>query len=138
VSRPERSDTGFSLISAIFLLVIVSAACAAMLGMVGAERRGSTLGILGSRALQAARSGIEWATAKAVANPANCPSATFALTEGALTGFSVAVTCSRTQHDENGSPWSTFRLRSDAQRGTFGSFDYAFRRVESTVTVAGP
>jgi MSHA biogenesis protein MshP len=133
-----KASAGFSLVSAIFLLVIVSAACAAMLGMVGAERRGSTLGILGARSLQAARSGIEWATAKAVANPANCPTGTFALTEGALSGFSVTVTCTRTQHDENGSPWSTFRLRSEAQRGAFGSFDYAFRRVESTVTVAGP
>ncbi len=129
---------GFSLISAIFLVVVVSGACAAMLGMVGAERRSSTLGILGSRALQAARSGVEWATAKAVANPAACPTGTFNLTQGALGGFQVTVTCTRTQHDENGSAWSTFRLRSDAQRGSFGSFDYAFRRVESTVTVAGP
>ena len=129
---------GFSLISAIFLIVVVSAAASAMLGMVGAERRSATLGILGSRALQAARSGIEWATAKAVTNPAVCPTATFNLSQGALNGFQVTVTCTRTQHDENGSPWSTFRLRSDAQRGAFGSFDYAFRRVESTVTVAGP
>ena len=129
---------GFSLISAVFLVVVVSAACAAMLGMVGAERRSSTLGILGSRALQAARSGIEWATAKAVGNPAACPTGTFNLSQGALGGFQVTVTCTRTQHDENGSTWSTFRLRSDAQRGSFGSFDYAFRRVESTVTVAGP
>ena len=78
------------------------------------------------------------ATAKAVVNPAVCPTSTFNLSQGSLNGFQVTVTCTRTQHDENGSPWSTFRLRSDAQRGTFGSFDYAFRRVESTVTVAGP
>ena len=133
-----RARDGFSLVSAIFLLVVVSAAAAAMLGMVGAERRSATLGVLGSRALQAARSGIEWATAKAMTNPAVCPAASFGLNEGALQGFSVTVTCTRTQHDENGSTWSTFRLRSDAQRGSFGSFDYAFRRVESTVTVAGP
>jgi MSHA biogenesis protein MshP len=129
---------GFSLISAIFLVVVVSAACAAMLGMVGAGRRSATLGIVGSRALQASRSGIEWATAKAVANPAVCPTATFNLNQGSLRGFQVAVTCTRTQHDENGSAWSTFRLRADAQQGSFGAFDYAFRRVESTVTVAGP
>ncbi len=137
MSAPGR-QRGFSLISAIFLIVIVSVAAAAMLGMVGAERRSATLGILGSRALQAARSGIEWGTAKAVANPGVCPAATFNLSQGSLGGFQVTVTCTRTQHDENGSPWSTFRLRSDAQRGSFGSFDYAFRRVESTVTVAGP
>lgn len=136
--RRRDASAGFSLISAVFLIVVISAAAAAMLGMVGAERRGATLGVLGSRALQAARSGIEWATAKAVANPAVCPSATFNLSQGALRDFQVTVTCTRTQHDENGSAWSTFRLRSDAQRGTFGSFDYAFRRVESTVTVAGP
>lgn len=129
---------GFSLISAIFLVVVVSAACSAMLGIVGAERRSSTLGVLGSRALQAARSGVEWATAKAVTNPAVCPTGTFNLNQGSLGGFQVTVTCTRTQHDENGSAWSTFRLRADAQRGSFGSFDYAFRRVESTVTVAGP
>ena len=129
---------GFSLISSVFLVVVVSAAAAAMLGMVGTERRSATLGILGSRALQAARSGIEWATAKAVSSPGACPTSTFNLSQGSLSGFQVTVTCTRTQHDENGSPWSTFRLRSDAQRGSFGSFDYAFRRVESTVTVAGP
>ncbi len=134
----SRPQAGFSLISAVFLIVVVSAAAAAMLGMVGAERRSATLGLLGSRALQAARAGIEWATAKAVSNPAACPAGTFNLSQGSLNGFQVTVTCTRTQHDENGSPWSTFRLRSDAQRGSFGSFDYALRRVESTVTVAGP
>jgi MSHA biogenesis protein MshP len=136
--RARGGSAGFSLISALFLVVVVSAAGAAMLGMVGAQQRGATLGVLGSRALQAARSGIEWATARAVGNPAACPAATFSLNQGSLRGFQVTVTCVRTQHDENGSAWSTFRLRSDAQRGSFGSFDYAFRRVESTVTVAGP
>jgi MSHA biogenesis protein MshP len=126
------------LISAVFLVVVVSVAAAGMLNIVGAERRGATLGVVGSRAFQAARGGIEWATAKAVANPAVCPTGTFNLNQGALRGFQVTVTCTRTQHDESGSAWSTLRLRADAQRGSFGGFDYAFRRVESTVTVAGP
>jgi MSHA biogenesis protein MshP len=129
---------GFSLVSALFLLVVVSAATAGMVGLVSVEQRSVSLGVMGARALYAARSGVEWATARAVADPTACPAGTLALTEGALAGFSVTVTCARSVHDENGTSWNTLRLRSAASRGAFGSGDYVFRRIESTVSVAAP
>jgi MSHA biogenesis protein MshP len=132
------SPAGFSLVSALFLLVVVSAAGAAMVGLVSVEQRGVSLGVLGVRALHAARSGVEWATARAVAAPGVCPAATFSLTEGALAGFTVTVTCAQSLHDENGTSWSTLRLQSTATRGAMGTADYVSRRIESVVTVAGP
>ena len=132
-----RSD-GFSLVSAIFLLVVVSTAAAAMIGLVGTEQRSASLGALGTRALYAARSGVEWAAVHAVAAPALCPTGAITLGEGALAGFTVTVGCTRSEHDENGARFTTFRLSATATRGSFGSADFVSRRVESTLTVAGP
>lgn len=135
--KPLRGRDGFSLVSAIFVLVVLSLVGAAMLNLTAVERRGSSLSLLGMRAYQAARSGIEWGVASATANPGTCPAAAFAINEGGLTGFTVNVTCTRSDHEENTDLTTVFRFTSDASYGAFGSADYVSRRIQATASV-GP
>jgi MSHA biogenesis protein MshP len=127
---------GFSLVSALFILVVVASAGAAALRLVGVERRGSSLGLLGARAHQAARAGLEWGVAKVVATPGACPAGgSFNLAGGALAGFAVDVSCALTSHVEGAATTNVFVITSFARRGSFGAADYSSRRLEATVAV---
>jgi MSHA biogenesis protein MshP len=127
---------GFSLVSALFLLVVVASAGAAALRLVGAERRTSSLGMLGARAHQAARAGLEWGVAKVVGDPTACPAGgSFTLSGGSLSGFDLTVTCALTGHPEGAQTTNVFVITSFAQRGAFGSAEYVSRRLEATVAV---
>jgi MSHA biogenesis protein MshP len=127
---------GFSLVSALFILVVLASAGAFALRLVGAERRSSSLGLVGARAYHAARSGLEWGIAKVVATPTTCPaSGAFTLSGGALGGFDVAVSCALTSHVEGAATTNVFVITAFAQRGSFGSADYASRRLQATVAV---
>jgi MSHA biogenesis protein MshP len=127
---------GFSLVSALFILIVVAAAGAAALRLVGAERRTSSLGLLAARAHQAARAGLEWGVAKVVATPTACPAGgSFTLAGGSLSGFDVTVTCSLGAHPEGANTTNVFVITAFARRGSFGAADYASRRLEATVAV---
>ena len=130
-----RRQSGFSLVSAIFLLVVVSLAGASMLSLVGTSRRTSSFAVLSARAYQAARSGVEWAAAEALANPGTCPAGAFVLGEAGLSGFDVAVTCALSQHEENAATTRVLVIESFARHGSFGDADFVSRRVEITLTV---
>jgi len=105
---------GFSIIAAIFILVVLAALGAFMVTISTTQAVGSALDIQGSRAYQAARSGIEWGvfqvqataayrfgyTALGVATNPNTRSCTgasgsFAFPGSAttLSGFTVSVSC---------------------------------------------
>jgi MSHA biogenesis protein MshP len=127
---------GFSLVSALFILVVVASAGAFALRLLGAERRSSSLGLLGTRAHQAARAGLEWGVAKVVATPTACPAGgSFGLAGGALAGFAVSVSCTLTAHPEGAATTNVFVLTSLASRGAFGSAEFVSRRLEATVAV---
>jgi MSHA biogenesis protein MshP len=131
----QRGQAGFSLVSAIFLLVVLSLAAASMVSLVGTSRRTASFGLLGARAYQAARSGVEWAAAEALATPGTCPSGSFSLNEAALSGFDVTVSCALTQHEENATTTRVLVIESVARYGSFGDPDFVSRRVELTLTV---
>ncbi|MFA6442609.1 MAG: hypothetical protein WCV99_09745 [Sterolibacterium sp.] len=108
---------GFSIVAAIFILVVLAALGAFMVTVSTTQAIGSALDIQGSRAYQAARSGIEWGvfrvqstaayrfgyTAAGVATSPNsrtCATAagSFAFPGSAttLSAFTVTVTCTAT------------------------------------------
>ena len=96
----ERRDSGFGLVSALFLLVVLSAAASFMLNLGGAQRTTVNLAIQGAKAFHAARSGVEWGIYQ-LATTGVCFGATnIALTEGGLSGFTVNVTCASSDHTE--------------------------------------
>lgn len=135
MSRARRQGArGFSLPSAIFILVILATAGVFMAKMSGVQQRTGNLALGGTRAYWAARAGLEWGIHRTLA-VGSCQSGTFTLTEGGTGGFSVTVGCTASQHAEEALR-TVFRLTAVATRGSFGERDHASRRLETTVTDA--
>jgi MSHA biogenesis protein MshP len=101
---PRRSSgrqSGFVLVLAVFMLVMLAAISAYLLTISNLQVQAAAQDELGARAYQSARSGIDWgayqilrapAQAFATACAAGTTTQTIALS-GELAGFSVAVTC---------------------------------------------
>lgn len=96
-SRPRISLQklrGFSLVSAIFLLLILAGLGAAMVNIATVQHTSAALDLEGSRAYQAARAGIELGLFQGVPTPGVCPAAiNFAPPAPTLSRFTVTVTC---------------------------------------------
>lgn len=129
--KPPRRHSGFSIITAIFLLVILSMLGAFMLTISNAMHVSSAQDIQGSRAFRAARAGIEWGVASV-----NGATACYATnpTSLALEGFTVTVTCSMNSYNEGGTMRYIFWLESTASAGgAVGSLGYVERTVNAFV-----
>ena len=68
--RGHKAQRGFSLVSAIFLLVVLAALGAAMVNFSTTQNQTQAMDVMGSRAYQAADAGIEWAAYNIELNPA--------------------------------------------------------------------
>jgi MSHA biogenesis protein MshP len=124
---------GFSLITALFLIVIVSLLVAVGVRIGFAAQQTLDAELLGARALAAATAGVEYAAQRALGSSV-CGSTTFAMTEGALRDFQVSVTCSLTTHSVGSSTVQVFAIDSFAATGTYGQAGYATRRVRAQFT----
>jgi MSHA biogenesis protein MshP len=133
--RPVNQSPGFTLIGAIFLLVVLATAGVFMVNMSGVQRATTNAAFMSARAYQAAYAGVEWAVFEAENDPSTCPTDAFSLTEGGLNGFDVTVTCSMADHVENVTTTTVFRITSQAEYGAFGDPDYVSRRVEAGLMV---
>lgn len=115
-----RRQRGISLITAIFLLVLLAGLMAAMLRLFGVQQASSSMDMLGIQAYQAARSGLEWGLYQQLRAPAGtlpcvAPSAMFALPpDGGLRNFSVTVRCSVTKNGGNKAGDTTNRWTIEA------------------------
>jgi len=103
---------GISVITAIFLLLLMAVLAAAIANMVSTSHVNLAADIGGARAYQAARAGAEWGifeldpNAQAAALPA-CVSGT-----PAVPGHTVTVTCSQTDYSEAGRSIRIYRIIS--------------------------
>ncbi len=128
-----RQRGGFALVAAIFLIVVLAGAALVLSVTVGAQQRTAALSLQQARAFQAARSGVEWAIASALAAGA-CPGpATLALDEGGLRGFTVEVSCARGEHADASAIVAIYRIEAVAAYGTLGEPDHVRRRIGATV-----
>lgn len=111
-TRPTRLARmrGFSLVTAIFLLVVLSALGAFMVIFTGLQQNTIQADVLGVRAYYAARAGINWGMYQAL-DPDNtiapgaaafapCPSGTINAMGGSLAPFTVIVGCTITSATE--------------------------------------
>lgn len=95
--RAARKQAGVSLITAVFLLVVFAGLGAAMLNVFTSQHASSAMDVLGVRAYQAARAGIEWGVFRQTRNNSCLPTQSFALpANSTLSVFTVTVTCART------------------------------------------
>ncbi len=100
-TSPERRVAGFTLVSVLFIVVVLSALGAAITSVSTRQHLGSAAEVESARALQAARAGLEWAAFQVLRNPAP-PSAapscfsTTSFTAAGLAAYTVTVSCTRT------------------------------------------
>lgn len=131
---PDK-QRGFSLVPALFLLVVLAALGAVAVRLSAVEHQTFVLALQSSRAYAAAQAGIEWSSYQALIN-GSCGNSSVALTEGGLSGFTVDTTCSSTMHSEGTTTTSVYVLEAFAYSGVYGTPDYVSRRVRATVTDA--
>ncbi len=94
--RPRpRQQHGMSLVTAIFLVVVLAGLAGAMARIFIGQQTSSALDIQGVRAYQAARAGIEWGVYQQMRNDScNSSWVTYALPAGSsLSGFTFTVKC---------------------------------------------
>ena len=119
---------GFSLISAVFLLVVLAALGAFMVTFTGLQQSTVQADVLGVRAYYAARSGAEWAMYRAL-DPDNtiapgpaafaaCPAGTINTMGGSLSPFTVVVSCTAhppvSTYDEAGRAIQVYEITATA------------------------
>src|SRR5207302_6377751 len=103
--RPEI-QRGFSLVAAIFLLVVLALMGVFIASVTGLQSASGQLDVSGVRAYQGARAGMEWAAYQVVdpnntLNPASCstivmpscPGGAMPALSGSLSSFTVTVGC---------------------------------------------
>ncbi len=132
---PPRRQRGFALVVAIFLLVVLASLGLFIVKVSGVQHQTVNVALLGARAFEAARAGIEWGIYRAIDADA-CTTTTLNLTEGGLAGFDVDVTCTSTSHTETGNTYNLYVINVEARAGTYGNPDYVSRRMRATVTDA--
>lgn len=125
----RKVQQGFSLISAIFLIVVMALLAAMMVPFYAAEQKSSGLDVQGAQAYHAAKAGIEWAAYQIAPNP---PSPAFAMAcqNGTtppqpgnfpgITGISIVVTCSAINSSEvtTSTPLWVYTIMSTASLGS--------------------
>jgi MSHA biogenesis protein MshP len=130
-----RRTGGFSILIALFVLLVLGALAVFIVSLSGVEHRTPLLQLQATRAYWAAESGLQWGMHETLKNSA-CPAAT-TLTAPGLAGFSAQVSCTATQHTEQGKTFSVYALTSVANNGTFGSrVDFVQRKLEATIVNA--
>lgn len=141
----RKMQHGFSLVSAIFLLVVIAALGTFAVTLSTTQQQSSALDVMGARAYQAARAGIEWGAYQVLPNSAvpggfatNCragaTSQVLAPLPNTLSGFSVNVECSASAHSEAAATVTIYQLTSTAMQGAVATPGYVERQM--TVTIA--
>lgn len=122
---------GFSLISAIFLLVVLAVLGVAMTTFSTIQQQSATLDVMGSRAYQAANAGMEWAAYNIAVSPGVAvPSQTLNGLAGNLSGFTVTVSYTASAVVDTNVSWS-YDITSTATYGVPAAEDYVERRISA-------
>ncbi len=132
---PPGRERGFALVAAIFLIVVLALLGTFIVRISGVQHHTVNIALLGARAFEAARTGIEWGAFQAL-DSASCGTNTLNLTEGGLDGFGVDVTCTSSTHTETGNTYNVYLIDVEATAGTYGTPDYVSRRMQATITDA--
>ncbi|MBR7800062.1 hypothetical protein [Undibacterium fentianense] len=143
-SKRTARQSGFSLVSAIFLLVIFAALGLFMLSIYSSQRSTANQDVRGVLAYQAAKAGLEWGSYQILslenaqvvnALYANCnPSMGSPSFAGALSNFSVNVSCVQTSTIEDGNTIRVYTLTSTASAGTAPSNDFVERQMKASIS----
>jgi MSHA biogenesis protein MshP len=120
-----KRQRGTSLVVALFVIVVVAMLAVFATTVGGTQQQIANVSVQTSRALAAARTGLEWATYRARVAGLCEANRVVALNEGALRGFQVTVRCVPAA--------PAFDITVTAQYGVFGTPEFASRSLTSRV-----
>jgi MSHA biogenesis protein MshP len=130
----QNIERGFSLVTAIFLLVVIAALGTFAVTLSTTQQQSAALDVMGSRAYQASRAGIEWGAYQVLQN-GGCPAATqvLATMPNTLANFTVTVSCSSSAYSEASATVTMYQLTSIATQGTPATLNYVERQMSATI-----
>mgnify|MGYP006921592031 CR=1 FL=1 len=127
----RHRERGFSLVSTLFILVVLASLGAYMVRLNVTQQTTTTLSLQSVRAWYAATSGLEWAVYQ-VENNGSCPAVPSSFS---AEGFTITVTaCSAYPVTEGAASYTLYDIQVTAQRGGFGTTDFVSRRLRASVT----
>lgn len=122
-TSPDLRQRGFSVPAAVFIVVILAALGAFLVTLGSSQQLGLAQDVLGTRALMAARSGIEWGVYQVVKGGTfrtNCRSSSATAKPSFDSDFLVSVSCTSLAYNEGTSttPIYTYQLVAIACNNT--------------------
>lgn len=148
------AERGFSIVTAIFLIVVLALLGVFIVSVVGLQQQSQALDVQGVRAYHAARAGMEWGAFQVLdpnstLNPATCSPVVMApcpasptnlpVLAGSLSPFTVTVTCSAAPSTEGNREIRVYEIVATAcnqppcPNGAPGA-GYVERRVTATLS----
>jgi MSHA biogenesis protein MshP len=88
-------SSGFALVNAIFLLLLMAGLAALVANFSASQHAGSAMDVQGSQAYQAARSGIEWGVYQQLRSTSCVATTSFTPPAPTLSAYRVTVTCTK-------------------------------------------
>ncbi|MCK5829242.1 MAG: hypothetical protein KAH20_02965 [Methylococcales bacterium] len=130
-----RQQNGFSLVMAIFILVILSLLGGYMVKLSGVQHATTVNVIQSSRAYQAAKAGSSWAMAR-ISSGGDCShiAAASPLSFTDIIGFSVSLGCiSSAVYTEGTDSYIVYKVTALSEYGAYNSTSYISRKVDVSV-----
>jgi MSHA biogenesis protein MshP len=131
----KQRQRGFTLVMAIFILVVLGLLGGYMVRLSGVQHATATYALQSARAYQAAKAGLGWAIAKISVAGGTCAdvNAQTALTLPNLSGFTVKLTCTTTPYTEGSFTYTIFQLNALSEFGAYAGSDYVSRNLEGSI-----
>lgn len=137
--KSSQTNRGFTLVTALFVLVAFASIGAAMVSVLGTATQAVDLALLEARTYYAAALGLDYASMAAV-NNCVCGRGGATLTDTitnvtALSNMNinVSVSCTSNLYEEE-FRYHVYSITAIATHGTFGTPDYTARRITVTGT----
>ena len=125
----RNKQTGFSLVTTIFILVVLGVLGSYMTLMNATQNQSTALSIQGLRAWYAAVSGYDWAAYR-INTTGSCPAVPTVMS---IEGFTVTLTaCTPYSINEAGATYAMHDVTVLSERGSFGETDYVSRTLRAT------
>lgn len=125
MSNLLRQQRGLSLITAIFIVVMLALIALFAVRSLGSQQAQNNQALIGLRAEYAARAGLQWGAAQALLPVSSCVGGSNLVIEG----VAVTVNCVPTDVVEAGVPYRVFAISVLAQSGVLGQPEYAQRSL---------
>ena len=131
----KNIQCGFSLVTAIFLLVVIAALGTFAVTLSTTQQQSAAMDLMGTRAYQASRAGVEWGAYQVLQNGGSCtPTQVLTGLPNTLANFTVTVNCTSVAVSDASATVTMYQLTSTARQGTtVGAPGYIERQISVSI-----